>query len=57
MNENEVLIPVVDNTTMSESDSRKNNYTKLAKYLSTSFVNDGSVSIEITDDGVKTWTI
>lgn len=50
-------IPVVDNTTMSESDSRKNDYTELAKYLSTSFVNDGSVQIEITDDGVKTWTI
>ena len=50
-------IPVVDNTTMSESDSRKNDYIELAKYLSTSFVNDGSVQIEITNDGVKTWTI
>ena len=36
-------ISVVDNTTMSESDSRKNDYIELAKYLSTSFMNDGSV--------------
>ena len=36
-------IPVVDNATMLESDSRKNDYVELARYLSTSFVNDGSV--------------
>ena len=42
---------------MLESDDVKHNYAKLAEHLSTAFVNDGSVQIEIMDDGVKTWTI
>ena len=50
-------IPIIDKTSLDESDENKNERLKLAKYLSRAFINDGSVSIEITDDGVSTWTI
>lgn len=49
-------IPIIDKSTLSESDDIKD-YAELAEYLSTAFVNDGSIQIEITDDGVQTWTI
>ena len=51
-------IPIVDKTTtLDESNENKNKKIELAQYLSKSFVNDGSVSIEIINDGVNVWTI
>ena len=50
-------IPIIDNSSLNENASQKEEYMELAEQLSKCFVNDGSVSIEVTDDGVSTWTI
>lgn len=58
-NKSSMPIEIRDATSnkLDENDQQKKELKHIAKYLSTAFINDGSVSIEMHDDAVRVWTI